>query len=381
MLRKLAVAVFLGTSFVAGAWLLLHARGARTQPVPANGKEPTHVVSAGPPVYSKPTTPTASVSSQPSRPPLGDPYRDIDRHALKAPREAEQSVDSLARYLVEPARNDRDKVRALFRWISDRIAYDVEAYYGGAARDDTAAGVLQRRKAVCEGYANLFKELCDAAGLEAVVVGGYGKGADFVPGEDVDAANHSWNAVKLDGAWNLLDVCWGAGFVERKQFHKEFRESYYLPLPEQMILDHLPTDPAWQLLRPPVPAQDFTELLKLEERLYPLVLLHRELVEKLRDKSFRGFVGLIDVGEPRYLVRQAPLSKHLRAGSKQVFQIESAAFVDVAVLTGGKYRPLTRKGDRFEGEVLLEKGMVHVSVKLASQKNDSYWPLMEYVAE
>jgi hypothetical protein len=377
MLRKLAVVVFLGTSLLAGAWLLVHAGKARTHPTPPDKNEPPKVVTADAP----PTAPLASVPLPHSRPPLAEPHRDIDRHALQASREAEQSIDSLARYLVGPARNEREKVRALFRWITDRIAYDVDAYYGVAEGDDTPAGVLARRKAVCEGYANLFKELCDRAGIEAVVIHGYGKGLGAVPGEDVAALNHAWNAVKIDGAWHLLDVCWSAGFVERKQFYKEFMESYYLPLPEQMILDHFPTDPAWQLLRPPVSAQDVSELLKLEKRMRPLVLLHREIVEKLRDQTFRGFVGLIDVGESRYLVRKAPLSKQLRAGSRQTFQIESAAFVDVAVLTGGKYRVLTRKGDLFDGDVTLEKGMVLVSVKLANQKNDSYWPLMEYVAE
>lgn len=292
----------------------------------------------------------------------------------------EQSVDSLAKYLVGPARNDREKVRAIFRWITDRIAYDVEAYFGQRRRDVSVAGVLQSRKAVCAGYANLFEALCTSAGLEAVVVIGDVKAFDSVPGDDAGTEMHAWNAIKLDGTWHLLDVTWASGIVVGKGFTKSLNESYYLPAPEQMILDHLPTDPAWQLLQPPVSAEDFTKLLKLERGMRPLAPLRQELVEKLREQAFRGFVTLIDVGE-RYAVRKAPVAKHIRASSRHRFQIESSAFVAVAVLTGGQYCPLTRNGPIFEGEVTLEKGMVLVCVKMASQWKDAYWPVLEYVAE
>jgi Transglutaminase-like superfamily len=309
-----------------------------------------------------------------------EPYRDIDRHALKAPKEAEQAIDSLAKYLAAPARNDREKTRAIFRWMTDRIAYDVEAYFGKRETDASPEGVLQNRRAVCAGYANLFQELCTSTGIEAVVIDGDAKGFGFV--EDGRTENHAWNAVMLDGAWHLLDVTWCAGGVtDEKTFLKDFKETYYLTAPEQMILDHLPADSEWQLLNPPVSAEDFGELLKLKPGLRHFATLHRELVEKLRGQTFRGFVGHIDVGESGYVVRKAPLAKHLRAGGRYAFQIESGAFVAAAVLTGGQYRDLTRKGDLFEGDVRLEKGMVLVCVKLLGQKNDAYWPLLEYVAE
>ncbi|MCS7045368.1 MAG: transglutaminase-like domain-containing protein, partial [Gemmataceae bacterium] len=56
------------------------------------------------------------------------PYKAIDQHALKAPPEAEASLDSLAEYLAKPCKTDRDKARAIYRWITDRIAYDVERF-------------------------------------------------------------------------------------------------------------------------------------------------------------------------------------------------------------------------------------------------------------
>ena len=42
--------------------------------------------------------------------------------------------------------------------------------------DVTAEGTLANRTSVCAGYANLFKALCDAAGVKAVYVSA---GSDF----------------------------------------------------------------------------------------------------------------------------------------------------------------------------------------------------------
>ncbi|HUU28028.1 MAG TPA: hypothetical protein VM123_09465 [archaeon] len=56
-------------------------------------------------------------------------YREIDEHALKAPKEVESSVESLVAYLIKPARNDREKLRAIFRWITANILYDTEGYW------------------------------------------------------------------------------------------------------------------------------------------------------------------------------------------------------------------------------------------------------------
>jgi transglutaminase-like putative cysteine protease len=96
------------------------------------------------------------------------PLEAIDRHALAAPAEAEASLPALAAYLAKPCQNDREKVRTVYRWVTDRIAYDVEARISGQRIDGSAAAVLQSRRAVCDGYANLVQDLCSRAGVQAV---------------------------------------------------------------------------------------------------------------------------------------------------------------------------------------------------------------------
>ncbi|MDD2835635.1 MAG: hypothetical protein PHY05_05740, partial [Methanothrix sp.] len=58
-------------------------------------------------------------------------YEEIDLHAMNAPSSAEATIESLAAYLIEPAKNDREKARAIFRWITENIDYNVAVFFGG----------------------------------------------------------------------------------------------------------------------------------------------------------------------------------------------------------------------------------------------------------
>ena len=204
----------------------------------------------------------------------GDPYAEADRRALAAPAEVESSVEALAAYLTGPFAADDLKARAIFRWIADRVAYDTEA---AAGEDPSAGGVasaLKDRKAVCFGYAGLFQELARTAGLEVVVVEGFGKGYHYEVGTPVpEVPNHAWNAVKIGGAWRLLDCTWGAGRADEGfRFVKHLDDHYFLTPPETFIFDHLPADPRWQLLETPVTRQAFAEMPFLQSTFFALGL-------------------------------------------------------------------------------------------------------------
>lgn len=197
---------------------------------------------------------------------------EADLHALAAPPEAERTVESLALYLTgesSPAKTDREKARALFRWITDRVAY------GPPGEGEKSPGeVLSRREAVCFGYAGLFAALCKAAGLECVVVEGFGKGRTYTVGDPVEGPpNHAWNAVKADGRWNLVDCTWGAGRTEGDgRFVPRFDPFYFFTPPERFAEDHLPLDPRWQLLDRPLSREAFEALPHLQSTFHHLGL-------------------------------------------------------------------------------------------------------------
>ncbi len=185
-------------------------------------------------------------------------YKDIDRRAVRAPSSAELSVEKLGSYLASLGATDGEKARAVYRWVTENIAYDTEGFLKGSYGDSSAEGVLKNGKSVCEGYANLFKALCDEAGVETVKVSGISKGYGYGVGQYLDEPNHAWNAVRINGRWHLVDSTWGAGYIGQSgRFVRAFQSHYFLTPPEKFILDHYPTNERWQLLSTPVSLDAF----------------------------------------------------------------------------------------------------------------------------
>ncbi|MFA6372069.1 MAG: transglutaminase domain-containing protein [Methanothrix sp.] len=201
-------------------------------------------------------------------------YDEIDRHALNAPTSAQATVESLAAYLIKPAKNDREKARAIFRWITENIDYDLEAYFTGNIGSTNYTDVLKSRRSVCIGYSDLFSSLAQEAGLEVVKIRGYGKGYSYRPGESFTGPfNHAWNAVRINGSWYLMDSTWGAGFVSGDgKYVRLFDDHFFMTKPSQFIFNHFPEDARWQLLDEPISKEEFENLVYLESDFFNLGL-------------------------------------------------------------------------------------------------------------
>ena len=203
--------------------------------------------------------------------------------ALAAPREAERSLDTLAAWLTAPARSSREAARAIFRWITDRVAYDVRGLPAGRRqrRPPEPEEVLRRRKARCDGFALLFEALAREAGLEAETIVGSSKGYGYAPGRRSGAIapaafetepDHAWNAVRIEGRWELLDATWGAGAFRDGRYTRRFEPHYFGTPPEAFIFDHFPLEARWQLLEREVTRKEFQGLPQAQPAFFRLGL-------------------------------------------------------------------------------------------------------------
>jgi Transglutaminase-like superfamily len=128
-----------------------------------------------------------------------------------------------------------ERVRVLHDWVVLHLRYEL----GG---DQRVAEVLKRGTASCDGYSALFADLAARSGFEVRVVRG-----ELAQGVDAPQP-HAWNVVKLEGAWQVVDVTLddpvlrgdAAGDVG-------YRTDYLLVPAEVAALDHWPFDPVWQL--------------------------------------------------------------------------------------------------------------------------------------
>jgi hypothetical protein len=205
----------------------------------------------------------------------------LSAHALAAPAEVTGSVSALAAYLVQPARDDTERLWLIFRWLAENVDYDVAGFLSGAPGPTTPEAVLRSRTSVCEGYSSLCAALGKAAGLEMEIVHGWAKGFGYRVGAELPARiNHAWNAVKIDGTWQLLDGTWGAGDVGREgRFERRFDPYHFLVPPAEMIYDHFPEEERWQLLETPLTAEEFVRLPTVHTPYFTLglgLVSHRE---------------------------------------------------------------------------------------------------------
>lgn len=186
-------------------------------------------------------------------------YR-LYNHAKATPKSVEGNIDALAKHLKVITKNDKETVEIIYYWIGLNIAYDVDAYQSDNYNIITAESTLLTKKSVCQGYAELFAALCQAVEIECEVVSGYPKGFGYYGGR-IPEANHAWNTVKVDNEWKLIDVTWGSGGLDNVDKDLVYRPllslRYLFPDPKEYIIDHLPEDPKWQLLKEPITEDTF----------------------------------------------------------------------------------------------------------------------------
>lgn len=109
-------------------------------------------------------------------------------------------AQTIANFSITGA-TDSEKIRSIHDSLCNLISYD----YAAASDPDSdphgydAYGALVQsdHTAVCEGYAESFKLLCQRENITCILVVGYGGGG-----------LHMWNYVRLDGKWLAVDVTW-----------------------------------------------------------------------------------------------------------------------------------------------------------------------------
>jgi transglutaminase-like putative cysteine protease len=156
-----------------------------------------------------------------------------------------------------------DRIWIIYYWISQNIRYDIDADFNSHNRHQKAEEVFRTGKSTCEGYASIFKTLCDALLIPCEKIIGYAKDYSFkIDRPNFSEPNHTWNAVQFNNNhWYLIDSAWGTGYIDgNHEYKKDLKLHYFLTHPEHMIYNHLPEESRWQLLAKPITMDDYLRL-------------------------------------------------------------------------------------------------------------------------
>ena len=137
-----------------------------------------------------------------------------------------------AKNVVNGLVNDREKLKAIYDWVTENIYYNYDMLNGTAPMLTLAYETYCNKNSVCAGYANLTAEMCIAVGIPCRVVTGFAAGVDtkntvdkvwelyrkYLNDNDLKAfrdnvrqyENHAWNEAFVDGEWIILDTTWGS---------------------------------------------------------------------------------------------------------------------------------------------------------------------------
>jgi transglutaminase/protease-like cytokinesis protein 3 len=179
-------------------------------------------------------------------------FKKVDTYVLALKKRSKVTV--LAKEITAPFTTDEEKVRALFIWMTNNIAFDCVTYHNKKTPEGNLSYkspaellvkldkyyynysmlVLRNRKAVAEGYAILFRELCKNAGINCQLVEGKAsENKDKIKKYRTKKnfnTNHTWNKVEVNGVWYYIDVTWASGYCDKpvNKFFKKFNPYYFL---------------------------------------------------------------------------------------------------------------------------------------------------------
>ena len=159
-------------------------------------------------------------------------------------------------YVCRPYRSDVQRLRAIFTWVSERVAWE-EDFEG----EVDSRRVIQMRRGCAEEVAVLVMEMCQAMGLHAETVRGYLK----TPGEPLELdsnpiPNHWWNAVIVDSEWRIMDCSLASPTnPKRGQYSSagpQVGESgWFLARPMEICYTHIPSHIEQQHICPPISSE------------------------------------------------------------------------------------------------------------------------------
>ena len=175
------------------------------------------------------------------------------------------NIPALAYNLTNKLDTDVEKFRAIYTWVCNNVKADIKQenkifkkkrkYKNDSLRflkwnnyylKTVFSTLLKEKETMCTGYAYLIKELAYFANIKCEIINGYGRSV-ISNVNQLEIANHSWNAVKLNEKWYLCDATWSSGYTIGNLFINDYNDGYFLTDPELFSKSHYPIQEKWLL--------------------------------------------------------------------------------------------------------------------------------------
>ena len=287
----------------------------------------------------------------------------IDLHAKQAPANLSENMDALAEYLLQGTSSDVERARSAYSWIAYHVRYDYASMSLGPACDELAITTMKNGKAVCEGYAALFQTLGRKMNLDVKIIPGYSKGFGYKSGQKFSGFDHSWNAVLINGKWELMDVTWAAGYIEsvngKPVFKYKFEPFWFMTEPKAFVFTHFPVKPEFLFFSPEITLNQFSVLSKPDVGYFIHGFSGPEALKAALATSRFSFPESFDEGF-QITRLQSPMDGNLKAGNEYLFEFRSALEGKFWYMNKGNPVEFARSEAGFSADIRPVKGDLQI---------------------
>ncbi|RMB64043.1 hypothetical protein EAX61_01290 [Dokdonia sinensis] len=185
-------------------------------------------------------------------------FTQADQIAQRHQGAALYNIPLLAHNLTFQLDTEVEKFRAIYYWVTHNIENDANlvdkneyrqkkykatperlAQWNKTFKREVFNKLRAEKKTLCTGYAFLIQTLAQQSGLDCNIINGYGL-ANKSRFKNLDAPNHSWNTVKLNGKWYVCDATWSSGYTDETGiFVYDYDDRYFLMEVEEFGKSHL----------------------------------------------------------------------------------------------------------------------------------------------
>lgn len=267
-----------------------------------------------------------------------------------------------------------EQAKQIYLWLCRNVSYD------GSQQIRTADEAWTQRKAVCQGYCELFFRLAETKGLQVELVYGKIKGPEM---KKSGLEKHVWLSVKTERGAILLDPTWGAGKIVNSRFeHNANPLEWFDVNPTWLLFTHQAVKIQKQYNASQLTEAQFTELPYAAPALERIGWNANDAFADSKSGS-RPFPTVIPFDAPKLKFQSVPKYRNLVVGKSYTFTVAGLSSEESICLQDASGKKLDAIASN-SGNVhtLIFQASKQSVVRLSLMRSNGFFnrvfPLLEY---
>jgi len=213
-------------------------------------------------------------------------------------------VKELTKQIINENDNDSIKLIKISKWITNNIKFNTKAFKTNEIL--TCEDIIKKKLATNRGYSNLFAKMLDYAKIKNSKITGYYKGLFYEKNDKLLRANHMWNAVLINGKWQLFDITLASGYLQntsttnantqKLKWVKSYNKDMLFTDINYFKRTHMPLQKYWQLTNTPITITEFEQNIFTKKKYENYDYIKQINANYVKNKKLKNILKNYDIG-------------------------------------------------------------------------------------